>query len=210
MVGIDRGLINYIDYGCGQTAAQLVANVSEEDFLISPRDENRTGITSVDSVVAAIETRNIGTFTSMMRFTDVPCQATPPMTSIPVVRCAPGVAGGTQVPALLTASCEGAWMTAEAEATDALRSELSRARPDIYAVYHTTPDSEFGLDDFPHVDYAVMLTHEGEDRGVALLMTDAGIVGMDTDCGYPPDEMAELGHYGEALVPPLAPLTPTP
>lgn len=36
MVGIDRGLINYIDYGCGQTAAQLVENVAEEDFLISP------------------------------------------------------------------------------------------------------------------------------------------------------------------------------
>lgn len=37
-VGIDRGLINYIDYGCGQTAEQLVANVAEEDFLIAPRE----------------------------------------------------------------------------------------------------------------------------------------------------------------------------
>jgi hypothetical protein len=38
-VGIDHGSITYIDYGCGQTAAQLVQNVDAEDFLITPAPE---------------------------------------------------------------------------------------------------------------------------------------------------------------------------
>ena len=41
-VGIDHGSITYVDYGCGQTAAQLVQNVAEEDFLIAPREGTPT------------------------------------------------------------------------------------------------------------------------------------------------------------------------
>lgn len=35
-VGIDHGSITYIDYGCGQTAGQLVQNVDDAEFLIAP------------------------------------------------------------------------------------------------------------------------------------------------------------------------------
>jgi hypothetical protein len=41
-IGIDHGSITYIDYGCGQTAAQLVQNVDAEDFLIAPREGTPT------------------------------------------------------------------------------------------------------------------------------------------------------------------------
>lgn len=102
-------------------------------------------------------------------------------------------------------------MIAAERAAGLVQSKLAPTDPGIYAVYRTTGRSTFGTGDFPRVDYAVMLTYEQEDRlaGLALLVADDGIVGIDDDCGFPPDEMAEFEQFGEVILGPAAPSTRT-
>lgn len=168
--------------------------------------EGRTGIPDVDAVIAAVEAGNVDALATMMRFTDMPClgPTTPPLPPAEIIRCAPDQANGTLVDGFLYASCEGTSMLEAGRATPMFIAELRQAHNEVYAVYRTTPQSAFGTGDFPHVDYAVMLTHDLEDHvaGLALLLGGDGIVGIDGDCGYPPDEMAELHHFGDAILGP--------
>jgi len=174
----------------------------------------RTGIDAVDAAIAAAEAGDVDALASMMRFTDVPClgPTTIPQAAVEIIRCAPDQANGTLVGGFLYASCEGTSMIAAGRATPMFIAELRQAHDEVYAVYRTTPQSAFGTGDFPRVDYAVMLTYEleGRDAGLALLVGDDSIVGIDNDCGYPPDRMAELHHFGEVILGPAATRTGIP
>jgi hypothetical protein len=85
----------------------------------------------------------------------------------------------------------------------ALRSRVGTSNRIVYAVYHASePRSAAG--EFPNVNYAIVVTYEeqGKTSGLALLVGKDGLVGIDIDCGYPPEQMAQAEHFGEAVLPP--------
>jgi hypothetical protein len=195
-----------LDGGCAEAPEELVANRKLTDVVLTPQ-ATRTGVPGLDAVIDAVQRHDIDTIASMIRLTDVPCIVRgPSFPSIEVIECGPGQLEGTPVKSFMIASCEGTYMQEAAQGTDYALLRLRPAHNQVYAVYQTRPRSAFGSDEFPHVDYAVMLTTtiEGHDAGLALLIGSDGVVGIDEDCGLPPDQMAELSHFGDAMPAPGA------
>jgi len=166
-------------------------------------DVRETGIREVDAVIAAAESGDLDALVSLMHFTKVPCTATPAPTSAEYIHCPTGQPDGSPADALLVAACEGTSMVnADGPAGD-LRGWLGALDRRVYAVYRA--DKSYRVPDFPVVNYAVVFTHDldGHPAGLALLVGPTGLVGIDVDCGYSPQQLAQ--QWGDPVLPPQPP-----
>lgn len=161
-----------------------------------------TGISRVDEVIDALAAADVKALVSLVRYTNVSCVSTPPLASVEVVHCPPHKGSGSLVPGFLLASCEGTSMVNPDSPALGLRSRLGSLGRQVYAVYRA--NERYDVQSFPSIDYAIVATYppSGVVSGLALLVDSSGIVGMDVDCGYPPQQFARYAGFDEAVLPP--------
>lgn len=161
-----------------------------------------TGIVEVDAVIDAVESRNVDAILSLVHYTDLPCTSTP----LPAeyIHCVSGQPEASPAAAFLVAACEGTFMVNSNSPAIDLRKQIGAVDGRVFAVYRAGASDVFRAGHFPAVDYAVVLTFDlqGRAAGLALLVGSNGIVGIDTDCGVPPAQMAETERFGEVVLQP--------
>jgi hypothetical protein len=154
-----------------------------------------TGIAAVDAAIDAALSRDIDALRQAIVYTPAACVTEPEGPGSPPT-CRPGESEGTLVDVLPSAQCEGFFSRPDAIDLDGV---FNVSVMGLYGVYRTPADF------FPPGAYAVVFTQNRpgiDEAGRELVMTDAGIVGINYGCGETPQQMVEFQHLTDTIIPP--------
>lgn len=161
----------------------------------------RTGNAAIDSVLAAIESRDAAKLAALGAFVETGCTSAPGLGGPP--KCTTGQAPGTVVRVFPVAGCEGGYIE-PAQLQSTLTREVTSQNPHVYAVT-VARQSANPEPYFPMGDFSVFLDVKGATtHGVMLSLNQSGqIVNLWTGCA---GSAAEV--YGSRKAEPvlLAPL----
>ena len=155
--------------------------------------EGRTGISPVDVVLDAIEADDAATVESLFALTSTACLrgalAVEP-------RCAEGELTGTNVDTFPVGACEG--LSHRRVDVGPPSDLIVGSGLELYAVYGA-PDGFY----IP-AEYVAVFSQKTPDavHGVAVLLAEGRIAGIDVDCGFPPDELVEYLGLENSVLPP--------
>ena len=109
--------------------------------IAHPRGK-RTGDAAIDTVLAAIESRDQESILRLVQFQSVACTTDPGLGGPP--KCPPGVANGTMVEALTVSGCDGSWLLKEAFLSPEGLAYFFRSTSGlgVYAVYRPVVSAE--------------------------------------------------------------------
>lgn len=156
--------------------------------------DGRTGIAIVDTVLDAVEEGDPQAPKPLIRLVGVPCLRNVPTELEPL--CTDDEATGTLVQTFAQASCGG--IAPGRTDADELSERIVSQDLSLYAVYEAPADL------YIPADYVALFSDTTPDavRGVGLLIADGQLVGIDQQCGFAPDALADfLGLDSALLVP---------
>lgn len=158
--------------------------------------DGRTGVDAVDSVLDAIEADDAALLKPLLKFAITPCLIGAPAGVEPV--CAEGDLMGTLVQTFLVATCEGAFNNPSDPDTQS--GQIVGRDLTLYAVYEAPADLPVAA------DYVAMFAQTRTEgiAGVGLYIAEDRVVGLDEQCGFAPDVLAEFLGLGDPLFVPDA------
>jgi len=161
----------------------------------------RTGIPELDAVIDAMVTdhgqKETPALAALIGFTQVPCITTPQDVGGPPL-CELNEEDGELVEVFEYGACEGEYL--RPHQIDRVLTIL--AQSSLYAVYRAPPDHPFAD------EYVVVIADDSPDRaGLAweVEVESGRIVSLHFSCAAPPEELVELRHLEDALLPPDTP-----
>ncbi len=140
---------------------------------------------------------NVDAIGQLVRYTPTACDARPRGLGGPPA-CRPGEIDKTLVDVLPAAQCEGFYV--RRGEFDAHSIVVANSR--LYGMYRASANS------FPAGDYVVIFAYPAirpvpqPDAGYALLMNDAGIVGVHYGCSQTPQQIVQVEQLTDAIVAP--------
>lgn len=157
-------------------------------------DDTRTGIATLDAVIAAMLANDTAALADLVHYTSVECVAQAEGLGGPPL-CEEGEAEGTVVEVLPQAFSHGSY-TRRAD----IMEQLPQGDFSLYAAYHVSAETREPY--FPVGQYAAVFVDESLAfyNGLTIHVTDDGIVRIDY--GRPVDLVAAFGA-DEAILPPL-------
>jgi hypothetical protein len=174
-------------------AGQGAPSVQDNSVKLHP-PSTRTGIQSVDNVLEAVLARDQEAFLDMIHYTVSACTIEMGLGGPP--KCREGETEGTKVEVLPFLGPEGHFLRKEEiENWDGLDVE------GLYAVYLVS-EKAYTDPDYPAGEYAAVFLHGHGVSYVTLQIDDRGIVRIDNDFGYPPDEQL-LRDASKIILPPI-------
>ncbi len=165
---------------------------------------NHTGISEVDAVIAAAQSRNPQELTTLLRYRSVACAAAP-IGLGPFPQCLADEPNGTPVHVFPVGYCEGVYVRPE-NISQLVLSHLPLADSKLYAVYRLSPSDGFG-GVFYGGQYAVILSRPlaTATQGVgawALVVGQGGVAGVAFGCGESPQQLVQVNQLVDVLLPP--------
>ena len=156
--------------------------------------DGRTGVGAVDTVLDAIEADDPALLKPLLKFAMTPCVIDAPIEPV----CAEGDLMGTLVRTFLVATCEGTFNNPsdpDTQSDQIVGRDLS-----LYAVYEAPADLPVAA------DYVAMFAQTRTEgvAGVGLYIADDRVVGIDEQCGFAPDVLADFLGLGDPLFVPDA------
>lgn len=156
----------------------------------------RTGIPSLDTVLAALDAEDAGPLRALFALTPAPCVINPQSITNPPL-CPDGTPAGTPVPVFRATSCESLWPDYLEEVL--LLWEGPRR---VLAIYRDPTDAYAWL---PAAEYAIVVRGVNDPRGEvpAVVRVSAGRVnGIAFGCGQSFEEQTAGIDPGRYLLPP--------
>jgi hypothetical protein len=162
----------------------------------TPGPERRTSIEVVDAVIDAVLAGDQEVLGSMVRLTTAGCTTASGLGGPP--KCRPDQADGTEVSFFpILGPGEGSPVPPEQ-----VESLLDFQVQELYAVYELDQEIRAAAD-WPEGKYGLIFIPQAEGAQITLIVSDAGIVGMDSS-SQAPDQLLE--QRAERII--LAPLAP--
>ena len=185
----------------GGTKASLspsaVASIAQGASPVSTAGSNAsplTGIAEVDQVVNATLAGDVDALVGMLRYKRLGCVTLQQVGSPPA--CRTSEAAGTLVEGFVVGGCDGTYERPD-QIPPRVASVTQGAQRSLYAVFRPASGG---------ADYRVLFLYRNSQRfGLAIDLTDGGIVEMNTTCGTV--EMATKG-VTDFIIPPPKVATP--
>lgn len=167
--------------------------------IAHPRGK-RTGDAAIDTVLAAIESRDQESILRLVQFQSVACTTDPGLGGPP--KCPPGVANGAMVEALTASGCEGSWWLKEVFVSPEGLARFIRSKSGlgVYAVYRPVVSAEP-----PRAGETVIIFVRevgGQPSAQTMGVTGGRIVSTGSGCDTKPEDILR-GAQGATVV--LAP-----
>ena len=166
---------------------------------------SRTGITALDPVLDALNSRDRDALRELIAYTKFACGATTEPGGPPL--CEESEQPGDLADIFPLSVCEGTPL--RPRAIDTALDYLTKSS--LYAVYGNLPSGRFSEVVTYQEDYIAVITAEffpgaGEpDPGWEVAIDDGRIVGLFLFCVGTPQELIEQRHYTDAVLPPQTP-----
>ena len=178
-VVVQDGAIMSVRLGCGESPAETLARVDADDVLLPPPQwglSRVTGLDAVDDAIYAVAIRDLDVLRLSVRPSLVGCVTAEELPSRRPL-CAIGESFGDEVEALPVSGCRDGYLRKGAELNEALES-LVHGTPSLYGVF------EGGARPWPEGEYDVLVAVEdrGEMRGISLVVSGRGVVGLRIGC----------------------------
>jgi hypothetical protein len=180
------------------TAEPTTARSATPSASPTTTGDGRSGISSVDEAIELVVAGDYQSVEELFVFQMVPC-AVDVMGAGGPPECEADEADGTEVEVLPVSQCEGAYLRPQ----DVFFAQRLRDQElALYAVYNAA-----NADIFPAGEYAVFFSYvrpEMPDTTLTLelLMSDAGVVGVNFGCGEDPATLVSQQGLTEAIVAP--------
>ena len=185
-VVVQDGTIMAVHLGCGESPANQLARADADDVLLAPPQwelSRVTGLDAVDDAIYAVTIRDPNVLRLSVRPSLVGCVTAEELPSRRPL-CEIGESFGDEVEALPVSGCRDGYLRKGAELNEALES-LVHGTPSLYGVF------EGGARPWPAGEYDVLVAVEdaGERRGVSLVVSDRGVVGLRIGCDQSAGEL---------------------